>query len=809
MVVSDLPEKLGDGFRSTLVIEGIPFDTATHEELNHARHVLHQAISVLGEMFCLYGTTVRRKLDIELNGEFHEPFTKQVNDRYHDQFSNTHLYRNSWYLTILYKGIDSGKMGKALKWWQRFQQKTVKQARETYREQSMVELNKAVQQLRTSLGRFKPRLLGERDDALGYSELLRFHGLAINGLTPMRYQWPQYAIPTMKGYQGANAALSRYPQGNLANYLPTQRLFFGSHIEFRQSLGQSRFGAMLSVKEYGPQTGAIMLNSLMQLDCEWMSTNSFTREPNEIAQQKIVRQLIRLQNANDPASSQQDDLAICRDDLASGLLTVGYHHHTLMVVADDLETLQKRVNQAIKCYSDIAFVAVQETIGIEPAFWAQLAGNQPYIVRSSLITSQNFVDFFPLHNYRTGYRDGNHLGEAVTLIQTPSRTPMFFNYHTKGSGNRNDLTPGHTTIIGGNGSGKTVFMGLMDAQMSRYGGRTFVFDRDRGMEIYVRATGGAYARFSPSVNETVTLNPFQPEDTPSNRSFLKQWLAQLLKQEEEIELPAEVDAQLAWCVEYAYDSLVPSERYLSTVTQMLPVDFQRRDRLNKWLQGDSCRPAGEYAYLFDHPEDTLSLKANKMGFDMTDLMRGPNTVMTAVCMYLMPRIRESLDGQRVSLYFDEGWQMFDHPYWKKQLKEDLPTFRKMNAHIVLATQSPETVVNSALSAQFLDNVPTNIFFCNNKANFEKHYRHFQITSSEFSMIKETPAEQRLFLYKQNQGSAICRLNLRGMDEEMAVFSGNSATVKLLDDVREKVGNNPKDWLPLFHQKRRELEASTL
>ena len=51
MVVSDLPEKLGDGFRSTLVIEGIPFDTATHEELNHARHVLHQAISVLGEMF--------------------------------------------------------------------------------------------------------------------------------------------------------------------------------------------------------------------------------------------------------------------------------------------------------------------------------------------------------------------------------------------------------------------------------------------------------------------------------------------------------------------------------------------------------------------------------------------------------------------------------------------------------------------------------------------------------------------------------------------------------------------------------------
>ena len=337
--------------------------------------------------------------------------------------------------------------------------------------------------------------------------------------------------------------------------------------------------------------------------------------------------------------------------------------------------------------------------------------------------------------------------------------------------------------------------------MSRYGGRSFFFDRDRGMEIYIRATGGLYSIISSDYPDEASFNPFWLDDTPKNRSFLKKWMGQLVIKDDEAELSADIESMISACVDYAYDSLDKAYRSLSTVTKLLSIDFPRWDRLKKWLNSDGTNNSGEYAYLFDNECDSLDLSIAKMGFDFTELMSQPRSVLTAVCMYLVHRINESLDGKPVSIYFDEGWQILDNAYWKRQLKQDLPTLRKNNAHIILATQSPESVVNSSLSAQFLDNCATNIFFCNAKANFEKHYQHFNVSVSEFDFIKNTPRERRLFLYKQSEESAICKLQLTDMDDELAIYSANKSTIRLLDQVREEVGNDPAIWLPIFQERR--------
>lgn len=796
----------------TVMLAGVPFDTANNSELNQYKCVWHHALSVLGDQFCVVAHTLRRKLDIQLDGQFKDDFTEQVNTAYHQRFREHSVYANQLTVTVLYQGLSFGKWAKPFEWFQRMRHQTIKHARVQHRQQARAILHKAVQKWMSMLADFKPRLIGTRDEMLGHSELLAFYGSLINGLDEIPFKAPVGLAPVsllpigngfrvQKGLRANREHSVRYPQGRIAPYLCAKRLFFGEYIEFRGSPDHSHFAAMLSLKSYGADTAPNMLDTLLQLDCECLVTNTFAITPNEAAHSTIVKQLIRLDNAGDAALSQQDALTQCRDDLASGRLRVGLHHHSVMLVSADLLHLTAMVNKAIKLYSDIGFVAIQETLGLEPAFWAQLPGNQRYIVRSSLIASQNFVDFFPLHNYRTGYRDRNHLGSAVTVIETPSKTPMFFNFHAKGSGDKNDLTPGHTTIIGGNGSGKTVFMGFMDSQMGRYGGRSFFFDRDRGMEIYVRAAGGVYARISPDCPADSQFNPFCLDDTPTNRAFLTQWLAQLVKQEHEDELPAAIGTPLAACVDYAYEALLPEHRNLHTVTRLLPIDFPRWDRVNQWLRGDEARPDGAYAYLFDNATDRVHLNANKCGFDFTELFNQPTSVMTAVCMYLMHRVKQSLDGQRVSLYFDEGWQLLDNAYWTVQLKKDLPTLRKLNAHIILATQSPESVVNSALSAQFLDNCATHIFFCNPTANFEKHYQQFHVTHREFEFIKHTPRELRLFLYKQAEESAICTLNLSGMEDALSVYSANKSTLTILDAVRKECGDSPAVWLPEFHRRR--------
>ncbi len=818
--------------------QGVGFETADSDILNQFKFLKHSVLARLTPSFGLYEYTLRRRLNIALDGTFPDDFTAAVDRAYQTKFEKKNFYENFLYLVLIYRGhADQPIFESKLNVFQRCSQERIKAMRAEYRDKAWDHLRRETRQIMAMLKVFEPRLVGEDDGSLGYSELMTFLGMLVNGLSKTHFAFPTLlplcvgpgfkertgirpaAFSPMLKEDGKNTAETRdffgtLPQGSVSHYLLTHRLFFGDVIEFRAADGCSKFGALLSIKAYPTETVSTMLDSLLQLDAEFLYTNSFLIEEDAAILRKIGRHRVKMSNAKDLARSQMAALSICQDQVASGAIKVGYHHHSLMVLADTREALKIVMNRAISCYSEASFGVIAESLGLEAAFWAQFPGNQAYIFRAALITSQNYVDFCPMHNYRTGYVHQNHLGSAVSLLETPAKTPLFFNFHAKGSGKKNDLTPGHTTIIGGNGSGKSVFMGFMDSQMSRYGGRSYFFDRDRGLEIYIRATGGIYWKLSPSHPEEACFNPFALEDTPMNRSFLKVWMKQLIRLENERELEPKVELMLSDCVDYAFESLRPEDRYLSKVCRILPLDFPAWDRLRQWCRQDGKYSDGQYSYLFDNAEDNFQFHRKapsnipfqasrmpvKIGFDFTELLSQPSSVLTAVCMYLMHQIKNSLDGSRVSIFFDEGWQILDSPYWQSRLKQDLPTFRKMNAHLVLATQSPASILNSALSAQFLDNSATHIFFCNPNANFEKHYRHFHVTPSEFHFLSKTPSELRWFLYKQGQDSSICKLNLSGMDAFLAVYSGNKQTLGCFDQVRAEVGDDPAEWLPLFCKK---------
>ena len=788
-----------------LQIKGVTFNTELDETLNQYQLTWHRALTALDERFCVYVTVHRHQENTVLSGTFDKPFARELDATYHQQFKDSALYTNTIYLTVLYKGITSGGIGKGLHLLQRLSHKAIKQAREHTRREQIKQLKAAVYQLMTSLSVFKPRLLGLNDRALGHSELLSFFGLLINGGATQPFPWAAYAAPIRGDLAQALKADVQYPEGNIAQYLSTKRLFFGDVIQFQGSTtNDTRFGAIVTVKRYGTETASVMLDPLLHLDGDFISTHSFAVEAKDTVQERIRRHMAKMENVNDPAVSQIDALHEARDQIASDQITMGYHHNTVLLLAATKPALEKAVAHTIKCYADAGSVAVKETLGQEPAFWAQIPMNINYIARSSLVTSQNFVDFCSLHNYRTGYRDGNHLGSAVTLLETPSKTPYFFNYHVRGS--RDNPSKGHTLIIGGNGSGKTAFMCFMDAQLGRYGGASFYFDRDRGAEIYVRASGGSYAVLSPDFPETTCFNPLQLADTPTNRQFNRELLTQLCKNEGESELDADVIEALKRCVDYAYDQLSPEFRTLTHATKILPIQFPRWANLRRWLNGQGSATDGDYAYLFDNDVDQLTLQCS-MGFDLTHFLdREPTTVRTALMMYLCQRIEEALTGQLVRIYFDEGWQNLIDPYWKAKFQRWLPTLRKRNGMIVLSTQSPSSVIHSPLRGVMLDNVATQVFFANPQAQREEYVEGFRLTASEFEAIANNPPESRLFLVKQEHDSTLCRLNLGQLPDALAVLSGNTATVQLLDTLRREVGEDPQDWLPLFYQRRLELRT---
>src|SRR6202023_450643 len=117
---------------------------------------------------------------------------------------------------------------------------------------------------------------------------------------------------------------------------------------------------------------------------------------------------------------------------------------------------------------------------------------------------------------------GNRWREALSLLMTSARSPYHFSLHASDphdpdGGSRKDT--GHTFICGPTGSGKTVFIGFLVTMLHRQGATQVIFDKDRGLEILVRALGGEYL---PLKNGVPTgFNPLQLPATPTHVEFLK------------------------------------------------------------------------------------------------------------------------------------------------------------------------------------------------------------------------------------------------------------------------------------------------
>ena len=56
-----------------------------------------------------------------------------------------------------------------------------------------------------------------------------------------------------------------------------------------------------------------------------------------------------------------------------------------------------------------------------------------------------------------------------------------------------------------------------------------------------------------------------------------------------------------------------------------------------------------------------------------------------------------------------------------------------------------------------------------------------------------------FLIKQGNTSVVARLDLRGLDDDLAVLSGREQTLRVLERAMEEHGPNVTDWLPAFQQ----------
>jgi type IV secretion system protein VirB4 len=757
-------------------IGGFSFETADDEDLDIRKNIRNSLLKNMasGNLTIYFHTIRRRKPVVAYKKEYSiDPTIKVPNDfvtylsnEWRKKYAGSESFFNELYISILYKPDTAGA---AIVEY--FIKKVRQKSNKAIWENDMREMKESLQEMSNrvinTFRDYDATLLGVKKTRDGhYCELMEFLGTIVNC---------GRSVPMM------------VPQTTIDKYIGTHRLFFGSKsIESRGPCGR-KYAGIISLQEYGPSTSAGIFDGFLQMPFEYIMTQSFVFANRTVAISAMQLQQNRMIQAQDKAVSQIAEISQALDMAMGGDIGFGEHHLTLLCIDDDLKTLENVLSMASVELSNCGMQPVRESTNMEASYWGQLPGNLDYIVRKATINTLNMAGFASMHNYPLGKINGNHWGDHVTVLDTTSGTPFYFNFHVR------DV--GHTLIIGPTGAGKTVLMNFLCAQAQKFRPRMFFFDKDRGAEIFIKAIGGIYTAIDPG--KKCNFNPLQMADNGANRTFILEWLKLLVTSNGET-LSAEDIKLLGQAIEGNY-RLEKKDRKLSNIIPFLGIDGPGTlaGRIAMW------HGKGSYAKIFDNDEDNIDLRrARVFGFEMAELLKDKIS-LPPVLLYIFHRINISLDGSQTMIVLDEAWALIDNPVFAPIIKDWLKVLRKLNTFVIFATQSVEDAAKSKISDTLIQQTATQIFLPNLKAT-DVYRSAFMLSQREYILIKTTDPSSRYFLIKQGVNAVVAKVNLKGMDNIINVLASRADTVLLLAKIIEKYGNDPEKWLPIFYDGVKEL-----
>lgn len=727
-------------------LAGAPFETADDAAIDRLHEALSAAwLNVASEDLALWHHLIRLPVSPPAGGGFVSSYAAELDDALRAKLADGGLFANRLFVHVVLKAPPLQSLfGKAARG------DGGQAARLARLETVMIDLERL-------LSPWSPRRLTiQRDGPLRSSEILSPLATVLEGRE--REAW--------------------LVRGHLGEAMAQSRVIFGREaLEVRHADG-STYGALLGLKAYPATTWPGAWDALLAAPFALVASHSFAFLSRPAGEALLGRKQNQMVSAADRASSQVDQLDEAMDDLASGRFVMGEHQASILVLADTPADLSRDLASARAMLAGGGLVVAREDVGLEAAFLAQFPGNFRLRTRPAAISSRNFAGLAALHAYPGGDADRLHWGEPLTTLRTRGRTALRFSLHV------GDL--GHTFICGPSGSGKTVLQNLILAQSGRFGPRQVLIDKDRGAEVFVRACGGAYRALRAGA--PTGLAPLKALDE-RDAGFLRALVLRMATPNGEAAGPQEM-ALLDEAVT-AVLRLPRRDRSFAALRGLLG----RQDaaglgaRLERWSADEAL------GWALDGDEDVLDLRSPLTGFDMTTILDDAEA-RAPVMMYLLHRIGALADGRRLIVCIDEFWKTLGDDAFRAFARDGLKTWRKQDAVLVLATQSPSDVLASPIARTILEQCATQVFLPNPQASTADYREGFGLSEREHALVRdELGMGGRRFLIRQGGSSSVAELDLSGLDEHLAVLSGRAATLTALDRIRAEVGDDPAAWRP--------------
>jgi len=168
-----------------------------------------------------------------------------------------------------------------------------------------------------------------------------------------------------------------------------------------------------------------------------------------------------------------------------------------------------------------------------------------------------------------------------------------------------------------------------------------------------------------------------------------------------------------------------------------------------------------------------------IGFDVTEFLDQIKTRPPS--LFIFSLVRQLLDGRRLVCWLDEFWRLLSDPALRVS-RRTAQDWRKLNAVMCLATQSPSDVLQKSHQPTLVEQTAHKVFFPNSDASYAEYTDGFGLHRTRVSLIKEELEPGSRNVSRQaSRITAWCQLDLKGFDAELAVISGRATEVVRMND----------------------------
>ncbi|RYZ90875.1 MAG: conjugal transfer protein TrbE [Proteobacteria bacterium] len=467
----------------------------------------------------------------------------------------------------------------------------------------------------------------------------------------------------------------------------------------------------------------------------------------------------------------------------NGRARYGYYTSVVILMHEDRKELEYCIKMVEREINNLGFAARREEANLVEAWLGSIPSHTNYNVRRPMINTLNLADLLPLSSVWTGSRECpcpfmEPNSPPLMMCLTGGNTPFRFNLHVDDNG--------HTLVVGPPGSGKSALLAKIALSWRRYRGATvFAFDRGNSLLPATLGVGGKHYNVAADGSDLAFCPLQNIGESTAELAWAAEWVAECCELQK-VEMTAKYRNAI-------YDALVllkDSKTKSLTDLKLTLQEAELRNALSSYTMSGNLGP------LLDAQVDGLEI-CDWQVFNLETIMEMGEANSIPVIKYLIHRAEKAALGQPMLVQMDEGWQIFEHPLFKKTLKIWLKTWRKKNVSIMLATQSLSDAANSGIIDVIVETMQTKIFLANSSAKSEassSFYTKIGLTAKQIEIISYlTP--KRDYFATSPEGNRIFQLAMGPLALRYAGVSDLVSTNKLI----ELVKRNPDNWRQVWEK----------